>query len=256
MLTIKIQGEIGWETTARDVKWELSRADGDIVVEVSSPGGSVFEGIEIFNALKAYDRGSVDVVITSLAASIASYIALAGDTVKAYDNAVYMIHNASVFAWGDHNELRKKADIVAGLSSIIAKKYIAVTGKDEKEINQMMDDETFFYGEEMVEAGFVDAIITTEEEKDAASAKALAAEAFSSCFKETNQRYTDEDFKEAAALLAKEDVSDTGVGDTKKTEDPKPSKEGVNIEDEEKVKNSSKVNAINARLKLKERTNG
>jgi len=246
-MIIKINGEIGWETTARDVKWELSRADGDITVEISSPGGSVFEGIEIFNALKKYDKGSVNVVITSLAASIASYIALAGDSIKAHDNAVYMIHNASVFAWGDHNELRKKADIVAGLSRIIAKKYIAVTGKDESEINKMMDDETFFYGDEMVDAGFVGSIVETEEEKDAESAKALASEAFTSCFKETNNRYTDEDFQDAAALLEDE---------TKETEDPTPSKEGVNIEDEEKVKNSSKVNAINARLNLKERTNG
>ena len=247
MTIIKIDGEIGWTTTARDVQWELSRANGDITVEISSPGGSVFQGIEIFNALKKYDKGEVTVVITSLAASIASYIALAGDVIKANDNAVYMIHNASVFAWGDHNELRKKADIVAGLSKIISKKYGSATGKKESEIFKMMDDETFFYGEDMVEAGFVDELVETEDEKDEEGAKALASEAFKSCFKETNQRYKDEDFQEAAALLEDE---------TKETEDPMPSKEGVNIEDEEKVKNSSKVNAINARLNLKERTNG
>ena len=240
MTIIKIDGEIGWTTTARDVKWELSRANGDITVEVSSPGGSVFQGIEIFNALKKYDKGEVTVVITSLAASIASYIALAGDVIKANDNAVYMIHNASVFAWGDHNELRKKADIVAGLSKIISKKYASATGKEESEISKMMDDETFFYGEEMVEAGFVHELVETEDEKDEEGAKALASEAFKSCFKETNQRYKDEDFKEAVALLDE-------------TEDPKPSKEGVNTEEEA---NASRVNAINARLNSKEKQNG
>jgi len=241
MKIIKIDGEIGWTTTARDVKWELSRANGDITVEISSPGGSVFQGIEIFNALKKYDKGTVTVVITSLAASIASYIALAGDEIKANDNAVYMIHNASVFVGGDHNKLRKSADIVAGLSKILANKYVEMTGKKEKEIQKMMDEETFFYGAEMVEAGFVGSIVETEDEKDEEGAKALASEAFKACLKETNDRYEDADFKEAAALLKDE------------TEDPKPSKEGVNIEDEATEKNASKVNAINARLKVKEK---
>ena len=243
MKIIKIDGEIGWTTTARDVKWELARANGDIRVEISSPGGSVFQGIEIFNALKNYQGGNVEVVIMSLAASIASYIALAGDTIKAHDNAVYMIHNAHVFVGGDHNKLRKTADIVSGLSNILAKKYIEVTGKDEKEIKAMMDEETFFYGAEMQEAGFVDEIIETEESKDPEGAKALAHEQFAACLKEANARYEDADFNEAAALLAT-------------MEQPKPTdhpvvKEGVQDEGEA---NASKVNAIKARLKLKEKT--
>ncbi len=247
MKIIKIDGEIGWATTARDIKWELSRASGDIRVEISSPGGSVFQGIEIFNALKNYEGGKVEVVIMSLAASIASYIALAGDVVKAHDNAVYMIHNAHVFVGGDHNKLRKSADIVAGLSNIIAKKYIEITGKDEKEIKDMMDIETFFYGEEMVEAGFVDEIIETEDAKDPEGAKAMAHEQYAACMKEANARYEDADFNEAAALLAN-------------LEEPKPTdqkidKKGV-ISDEDEANNASKVNAINARLKIKEKQNG
>ncbi|MFT7880705.1 MAG: head maturation protease, ClpP-related [Sulfurimonas sp.] len=244
MKTIKISGEIGWETTARDVKWELSRASGDIRVEISSPGGSVFQGIEIFNAIKNYKGGQVEVVITSLAASIASYIALAGDTIKAHDNAVYMIHNAHVFVGGDHNKLRKSADIVSGLSRIIANKYIEVAGKSEKEIKKMMDEETFFYGEEMVEVGFVDSLIETEDEKDEAGAKAMAAESFKACLRDTNDRYEDADFKEAAALL--DEVKN-------KVEEPKPvKKEGVTSEVEA---NAPRVNAINARLKMKEKSN-
>ena len=244
MKVIKIEGEIGWDTTANGVKGELSQTTGDIMVEISSPGGSVFQGIEIFNALKNYKGGQVHVVITSLAASIASYIALAGDTIKAHDNAVYMIHNAWALAIGDHNAMRKRADVVEGLSNIIAKKYIEITGKSEKEIKQLMDAETFFYGDEMKEAGFVQSIIGTEEEKDGASAKALASEQFNACLADMRKREEADDFEQAAALLKEID---------NKVEEPKPEqKEGVTSEAEA---NASKVNAIRARLKIKEKSN-
>jgi len=244
MKTIKIDGEIGWDTTANDIKGELSRTSGDIRVEISSPGGSVFQGIEIFNALKNYKGGSVEVVITSLAASIASYIALAGDTIKAHDNAVYMIHNAWAVAVGDHHAMAKRGSVLEGLSNIIAKKYIEITGKEESEIKKMMDDETFFYGDEMKDAGFVHAIVETEDEKDGASAKAFATEQFSACISGMKQREND-DFEAAAALL-------------EKLEEPKPTaqlsdEEGATSEVEA---NASKVNAINARLKQKEKSNG
>lgn len=246
MKIIKIDGEIGWDTTSNGVKYELSQTTGDIRVEISSPGGSVFQGIEIFNALKNYKGGKVEVVITSLAASIASYIALAGDTIKAHDNAVYMIHNARALSVGDHHAMRKRAAVIEGISNIIAKKYIEITGKSEKEIKKMMDDETFFYGAEMQEAGFVQSIVETEDEKDGASAKALASEQFSACLTEMRKREEADDFEAAAALL-------------ENLEEPKPSdiveKEGVTSEVDEN-KNSSKVNAIHARLKLKEKIYG
>ena len=241
---ILIDGEIGWDMTDKEFQNQLKNEKGDVEIQISSGGGSVFHGISIFNAIRAYDRGEVTVIITSLAASIASYIALAADKVKAYDNAVYMIHNASVFAWGDHRELRKKADIVSGLSGIIAKAYVAKTEKSETEVETLMDDETFFYGAEMLDEGFIDEIIDTEEDSTKAQAVALASETFTACLKASNERITDNDYEQAAAML--------------KTEEPKPNdqvidKDGVTSEDEEKIKNSSKVNAINARLKLKDK---
>lgn len=247
-MPIMIENEIGWDVTSQEVVNQLKDERGDVEIHINSGGGSVFHGIAIFNAIKAYDRGKVTVVITSLAASIASYIALAADEVKAYDNAVYMIHNASVFAWGDHRELRKKADILSGLSGIIAKAYIAKTGKDQKEVEVLMDDETFFYGDEMLEAGFIDSVISTEEDTTKDQAVALASETFIACLKSSNERITENDYEQAAATL-------------KTLEEPKPTaqvsdKDRVTSEDEEKAKNSSKVNAINARLKIKEKQNG
>lgn len=105
---ILIDGEIGWDMTSSQFANELKKETGDFEIHISSGGGSVFQGISIYNQIKAYSRGKVTVVIVSLAASMASYIALAADEVKAYDNAVYMIHNASSVTWGDYRVMQKK----------------------------------------------------------------------------------------------------------------------------------------------------
>lgn len=242
MTIIKINGEIGWEVVASEFIRELDNTTGDIEIQISSPGGSVFEGIQIFNAIKAYDRGNVKVVIISLAASIASYIALAGDEVHAYDNSVYMIHNASVMARGDHRELRKKADIVSGLSSIIAKAYVSKTKQSAAAISELMDEETFLYGEEMLTAGFVDVMISTEDNKDAEAAIALAAESFTACLKSSNERYTNADFEQAAAMLEEQTP-----------EQPTPVKEGNSNSGEGEAEQASKINALRARLTIREK---
>ncbi|UXC30646.1 ATP-dependent Clp protease proteolytic subunit [Aliarcobacter butzleri] len=70
---------------------------------------------------------------------------LSGDELKVYDNATYMIHNAWTFAAGDANKLKKTAEILDGLSSIMAKKYAEKTGKTIEEIKNMMDKESYFY---------------------------------------------------------------------------------------------------------------
>lgn len=239
---IIIDGEIGWDITDKEFINALNQEKGDVEIQINSGGGSVFHGISIFNAIKAYNKGKVTVTITSLCASIASYIALSADEVKAYDNAVYMIHNASVGAWGDHRELMKKAEILKGLTGIIAKAYLDKTGMGEAEITTLMDDETFFYGAEMLDYGFVDAIIATDTEKPKDQALALAHETFMDCLKSANERVTEKDFEQAEAILKVEN----------KVEVPMPNKDGVQVDEVEAIdKNASKVNAINMRLKLK-----
>lgn len=202
MTVIKIDDEIGmWGITASMVSRQLNEASGDITVEISSPGGAVFEGIAIFNAIKSYDKGHVTTVITSLAASMASIIALAGDTVKAFDNAVYMIHNASQWVGGDARFLRKRADHLESLTNLMAKIYMSKSGKAEAEIKRLLDEETFFYGSEMLDAGFIDELITTEIGGDQASALALAKESFDSCMMHYRENAKEEDNDQAAAIL-------------------------------------------------------
>lgn len=181
MNILKIDGEIGWSVTAREVENFLKDASGDITVEISSVGGSVYHGIKIYNALFSYDKGKVHTVNKSMAASIASYILMAGDEISAYDNATLMIHNAWTFAYGNHNELRDTANHLEALSNIIAKKYAQISGKSIDDVKEMMDKETFLYGEEMQSEGFVQNIVSTEKKMQKEEAKALLKESIKAC---------------------------------------------------------------------------
>ena len=160
---IALSGDVGWEITAEGLRTELVEANGsDVEFHISSRGGVVFEGIEMFNLIRAY-KGNTKSVLTGIAASMGSYILLASDKVVAYDNATFMIHNALSFAIGNHNDMRKTADVLESLSGMLAKVYASKTGKSMKEIKALMDDETWSFGQEILDAGFVDEIIESPE---------------------------------------------------------------------------------------------
>lgn len=202
MTIIKIDEEIGyWGISARDIKDKLEEATGDITIEINSPGGNVVEGISIFNAIKDYDRGQVIVIIVGIAASMASYIALAGDKVKAYDNAIYMIHNASGIVAGDYREMENYSKKLYSLSAILKRGYIDKTNKSEKEIQSLMDDETYFFGNEMLDYGFIDEIIATGKEENQSEQVALAKETFNACMINVQKNAKKEEPEQIAAIL-------------------------------------------------------
>jgi ATP-dependent Clp protease, protease subunit len=207
MNEILIYGQIGtWEISALSIREQLKPMNGDVIIKIDSPGGSVFEGISIFNAIKEYDKGTVTIIVESLAASIASYIALAGDVIKVHDNSTFMIHNAWTFTYGDGNELRKTADILDGLTSLIAKKYISKTGKTKEEIKLAMDVESYYFGSEILDYGFCDEVISTEEENTKDETLALSKESFKACCKTVSEKYSGDEFVQAVAKLTKEGV--------------------------------------------------
>lgn len=179
---INISGIIGWDVLASDIKKEiraLSPTD-DIEIEVNSPGGSVFEGIEISNAIKSH-KGKTTTIATSLTASMGSYIMMAGDIKKAHDDASFMIHNASTLSFGDHRDLRKTADVVESLSGMLSKAYARQSGKPLDEIQGLMDAETWLFGDEILASGFVDEIIQTEKPEDKEEAVAFQKLVFLDC---------------------------------------------------------------------------
>lgn len=157
--TIRIYDIIGWPfIEAEAVARELESVNADeIEVQISSPGGDVFEGIAIYNALRAHPA-NVTTRIDSMAASIASVIAQAGDTRVMLTGSQMMIHEAWGIAIGPAAEMRDLADILDKQTDIIADIYAERSGGDAAEFRQMMTDETWFDASETVEAGLADEV--------------------------------------------------------------------------------------------------
>lgn len=203
---IIIDGVIGWDIWGSKIRKELENTNEEIVVEISSPGGSVYDGLEIFNILRDYSRNvnNVTTKIIGLAASMASYIALAGDRVIAEDNAIYMIHNVWAITIGDYREMRREADIIEQMTNLLAKTYSKKTRKELSEIRELMDNETWLFGEDMVNAGFVDEIIESKKEdmENKKTLLMLAKGRVETCFNmmEKSEK-SKNDMKKAAALI-------------------------------------------------------
>jgi ATP-dependent Clp endopeptidase proteolytic subunit ClpP len=153
---IYIYDEIGyWGVTAKDFARDLKeiKPNGSIDVHINSPGGSVTDGIAIYNLLKNHSA-TVNVIVDGLAASMASVIAMAGDTITIPENALMMIHNPRGGASGDANGLRKTAEILDKMKAAMTTAYANKTGKDSLEISALMDDETWMTGREALAMGF------------------------------------------------------------------------------------------------------
>ena len=204
-IEITLSGIIGFEITAMELDIELKKASGaDVLLSVNSPGGFVFEGIEMFNLIRSY-RGHIEARIVGLAASAMSYVILAADKVTAFDNAAFFIHNAFGVTIGNHNEMRKRADELEALSGMLAKAYVNKSGKSAREIKALMDEETIFFADEILEAGFVDEILESEDVEDStdkASAIIIARASMDSCL--NHMRTSDaanDDYLKAVAYM-------------------------------------------------------
>jgi len=244
VIKIQINGEIGWDVTGDMIKEQLEKANGaDVLFEISSPGGSVFEGLTIFNAIRNY-KGKTAAHIIGLAASMASYIPLATDSVKVEDNAIYMIHNAWTVAIGDVNEMQDKADFLGSLNSMLSKAYSDKTGNTKEEILKLMGEETWYFGDEIKEMGFADEVIVhsksnddDEETKEDKMTKAkLAVEAvFSKLEKEKLQEDIDKSKSLFASFKEKEKIkAEEKVEEEKEAEPAEKEKESEESETEEK----------------------
>lgn len=149
--------------SAKDFRKDL-KALGNIDsldVRINSPGGNVFDGQAIYNALRD-SKFQVHVHVDGLAASMASVIAMAGDTVTVNEGALMMIHNPHSFAIGDSNEMRRQADLLDKVKDQLITAYEQKTSLSRDEIASLMDAETWMDADEAVSKGFADEI-TTEQ---------------------------------------------------------------------------------------------
>jgi len=158
--------------SAKDFIKELDTLDvDDIDLHINSPGGNVFDGNSIYNALKAH-KANINVKIDGIAASIASVIAMAGDTVEMPKNAMLMIHDPAGFVVGTANDMTKMADALDKIKGGLVSAYLTRADLKEEKISDMMTDETWITAQEALGFGFADKI--TESVKIEASFQAMA----------------------------------------------------------------------------------
>ena len=161
-------GEDFWTgdgVTAKAVTAQL-RAIGPrpVEVQINSPGGDMFEGIAIYNVLREHAQ-DVTVRIMGLAASAASVIAMAGNTIEIGAASFIMIHNCSVMAAGNRHDFQEVADFLAPFDAAMAELYAQRTGSEVKDISKWMDAETFMSGTTAIERGFADTMLSAEKIK-------------------------------------------------------------------------------------------
>lgn len=172
---ILIYGDIGggwWDEgiTGESISKEIAAIDADVIhVRVNSGGGLVFEGLAIYNAL-ARHSAKIVMHVDSIAASIASVILMAGDEIHIAEGAQVMVHKPWSGTWGDAAAMRKEADILDKLEKGIIDIYAARTGADRADLESWVGAETWFTGQEAVDAGFADSMTPAKKKKAASSA--------------------------------------------------------------------------------------
>ncbi|API58873.1 peptidase [Tardibacter chloracetimidivorans] len=154
-------GEDWWTgggfTTKRMSAALRSIGKNDVVVNINSPGGDMFEGIAIYNMLREHEA-KVTVNVMGWAASAASIIAMAGDEIRVGLGTFVMVHNAWGAVIGNRHDMREAAKLFDGFDNALADIYEARTGLARAEIVKLMDAETFMGPSDAVKNGFADTV--------------------------------------------------------------------------------------------------
>ncbi len=159
MAQILIYGDIGWDVTAKGIRETLAETGNeDLEIHINSYGGLVHEGWAIYNALIQHRNAGnkVSVMIDGVAASIATIIALAADTVSIGEGASFMIHNAWSWGVGNAEQLKKETQLLEQIDDKLVTVYVNKTGLDEQQVRDLMTAETWFTDDEAVDMGFCD----------------------------------------------------------------------------------------------------
>lgn len=167
---VYIYDEIGfWGTTAKDFAALVDEIDtAEIHLHINSPGGSVFDGLAIYNTLKNHDAKVIGIV-DGMAASAASFILQAADTRQMSRSAQVMIHDAKAFAGGNAKQMRQAADLLDRVSDSIADIYALRSDvKTADEFRSVMQTgDQWYNGNEAIDEGLVDEVTDNPEEDDA-----------------------------------------------------------------------------------------
>ena len=169
--TLRLEGPIdeesfwGDEITPQMFRDELNAGEGDVTVWINSPGGNVFAAAEIYTMLKDY-KGSITVKIDAIAASAASVVAIAGDTVQMSPVAMLMIHDPSTVAMGNTKDMEKAIEVLNEVKESIINAYASKSGLSHARIANLMSNETWMNAKKAVELGFADEILFSKKEDE------------------------------------------------------------------------------------------
>lgn len=192
------------DTSASSFKEDLDNL-GDVStinLYINSPGGSVFEGIAIHNMLKRH-KAKVNVYVDALAASIASVIAMAGDTIIMPKNSMLMIHNPWTFTWGNAAELRKAADDLDRIGNSSKQTYLQKAGDklSEEKLQEMLDAETWLSADEAFEYGLCDVV------EEANQMAASISEDFLSKYKNVPEQLKNQGENQQKTVISAEEMA-------------------------------------------------
>lgn len=155
-----------------------SEGADELCIFLSSPGGNVFHGTSIYNAIKRWD-GKKKVVIDGVAASMGSMIALAADEIEMCEASWMMIHEPSSVAMGRKKDMNVRADQLQKVIDVMSKIYADKTGKPHAEILKLMDAETWMTGSEAVKEGFATKLVESADDENSSAMMRMVASAAS-----------------------------------------------------------------------------
>ena len=148
----------GDEVTPAAFRDELESEEGDVTVWINSPGGNVFAAAEIYTMLCDH-KGKITVKIDAIAASAASVIAMAGDTVLMSPVSMIMVHDPMTIAMGNARDMEKAISTLNEVKESIINAYVKKTGMTRSRVSRLMENETWMNARKAVELGFADAIL-------------------------------------------------------------------------------------------------
>lgn len=160
-------------TSPKMVENALSDANGeDLEIVINSPGGSVFDGSEIYSTIKDYP-GASTVKIVGIAASAASVIAMAGKKVSMSPTAQMMIHNSATGQYGDYRDMDKASEFLKSTNQSIINAYKIKSGKSDEELQAMMDEETWMTAHQAKENHLIDEVMFEENYQAVAAVESV-----------------------------------------------------------------------------------
>lgn len=179
---------------AKMVREALENVTNDIHIKLNSPGGDVFQGVEIYNYLKGHSS-NVTVEVMGNAASAATFICAGADKVIMNIGTTFMIHEAETVGWGNKQDIQKTLQALETIDESILSIYVDRTGQSEQQLDEWIKAAKWFTAQEAVDYGFADEVksLKKEDENIEDIVSAQVAQAMASFFNSQNEKQIEEE---------------------------------------------------------------